>query len=234
MRLCETELVHSGRSRRDALRWVGELLDKGHVHVVDVDLKGYFDGIPHARLMARVETKIADGPTLRLIERFLKADILEDASSGIPRRSSAGSRPQPASQEHLLALSTIRWPGSGSRWCGMLTTSWFWPDGGRRHPCAGHNQGLGGRERSQHSPDEDTDRMPARSRSTFWTTSSAARTTGLGRKASRSCETRSGRNLTNNGRSLHCVIVDVNRVLKGWFAYFQHSSLLYVYSNTYA
>ena len=33
----------------------------------------------------------------------------------------------------------------------------------------------------------------------------------------------------NNGRSLHCVIVDVNRVLKGWFAYFQHSSRLYVY-----
>ena len=73
-----------GRGCKDALRRVGELLGKGHVHVVDVDLKGYFDSIPHDRLMARLETKIADGPTLRLIESFLKADILEDAKEWTP------------------------------------------------------------------------------------------------------------------------------------------------------
>ena len=97
-----------GRSCRDALRRVGVLLDKGHVHVVDVDLKGYFDSIPHARLMARVETKIADGPTLRLIESFLKADILEDAKQWTAEE---GLRREPSSARFsatsILTLSTI-------------------------------------------------------------------------------------------------------------------------------
>lgn len=73
-----------GRSCKDALRRVDELLKQGHVYVVDADLKSYFDSIPHASLMARLETKIADGPTLRLIEAFLKADILDGLSQWTP------------------------------------------------------------------------------------------------------------------------------------------------------
>ena len=44
-----------GRGCKDALRRVDELLKAGYVHVVDADLKGYFDSIPHDRLMARLE-----------------------------------------------------------------------------------------------------------------------------------------------------------------------------------
>ena len=51
-----------GRGCKDALRRVDALLKAGYTHVVDADLKGYFDSIPHDRLMARLETKIADGP----------------------------------------------------------------------------------------------------------------------------------------------------------------------------
>lgn len=69
-----------GRGCKDALRRVDQLLQQGYVHVVDADLKGYFDSIPHDRLMARVEAKISDGSVLRLIESFLKADILDGAS----------------------------------------------------------------------------------------------------------------------------------------------------------
>lgn len=72
------------RGCKDALRRVDQLLGQGFVHVVDADLKSYFDSIPHDRLMARVETKIADGPVLRLIESFLKADILDEASHWTP------------------------------------------------------------------------------------------------------------------------------------------------------
>ena len=46
--------------------------------MVDVDLKSYFDTIPHDQLMARARNEIADSRVLELIERFLKAAIPED------------------------------------------------------------------------------------------------------------------------------------------------------------
>lgn len=79
-----------GRSCKDALRRVDELLRSGHVHVVDIDIKGYFDSIPHDRLMKQVETHIADGRVLGLIEGFLKARVMEagtgwEAAEGTPQ-----------------------------------------------------------------------------------------------------------------------------------------------------
>lgn len=47
------------------------------MHVVEVDIKGYFDSIPHERLMALVRERIADGRVLELIESFLKQGIME-------------------------------------------------------------------------------------------------------------------------------------------------------------
>ncbi len=66
-----------GRSCRDALRRVDELLQSGHGHVVEIDIKGYFDAIPHERLMATVGERIADGRVLGLIEAFLQAGVME-------------------------------------------------------------------------------------------------------------------------------------------------------------
>ncbi len=48
-----------GRSCKDALRRVAELLKAGYVHVVDADLKGYFDSIPHAALMGPLDHLMA-------------------------------------------------------------------------------------------------------------------------------------------------------------------------------
>jgi len=45
---------------KDALRRVEELLRAGNTQVVDVDIKGYFDTIPHDRLMALVREHVAD------------------------------------------------------------------------------------------------------------------------------------------------------------------------------
>lgn len=47
-----------GRGCKDALRRVEELLQAGRQHVVEVDIKGYFDAIPHDRLMALVREHI--------------------------------------------------------------------------------------------------------------------------------------------------------------------------------
>ena len=48
-----------GRGSKDALREVDALLQAGYCHVVDADLKSYFDTIPHAGLMARVRERVA-------------------------------------------------------------------------------------------------------------------------------------------------------------------------------
>ena len=89
-----------GRGCKDALRRVDELIKSGHVFVVDADLKGYFDTIPHDRLMERVREKIADGPVLKLIESFLKADIMSESARWTPERAARRS-PLTAAEQHL-------------------------------------------------------------------------------------------------------------------------------------
>jgi RNA-directed DNA polymerase len=68
-----------GRSAKDALRRVDALLQAGHVHVVDADLKSYFDTIPHERLMTLLRQRVADGRVLTLVEKFLGVGVLEEA-----------------------------------------------------------------------------------------------------------------------------------------------------------
>jgi RNA-directed DNA polymerase len=73
-----------GRSCHDALRCVEELLEAGHVYVVDADLKGYFDSIPKDRLLDLVKQKISDRRMLGLIELFLDQGILEELRTWTP------------------------------------------------------------------------------------------------------------------------------------------------------
>jgi len=76
------------RGCKDALRRVDGLLKAGHTWVVDADLKSYFDTIPHPQLMERIGKKVADGRVLRLIEQYLKQDVMESAQSWTPERGS--------------------------------------------------------------------------------------------------------------------------------------------------
>lgn len=73
-----------GRSCKDALRRVQQLLKEGYTHVVDADLQSYFDTIPHERLMDRVREHIADGRVLDLLESFLKAGVMEEMKQWTP------------------------------------------------------------------------------------------------------------------------------------------------------
>jgi RNA-directed DNA polymerase len=88
-----------GRGCKDALREVLAGFDAGLWHVVDADLKSYFDTIPHDRLMQRVFASVKDGSVLRLIERFLQQRIVSDLESWTP---SLGT-PQGAVLSPLLA-----------------------------------------------------------------------------------------------------------------------------------
>lgn len=88
-----------GRGCKDALRKVDELLKSGHRYVVDADLKSYFDTIPHDLLMKQVKARVADGPVLKLIESFLKANIME----GLDQWTPMAGAPQGAVLSPLLS-----------------------------------------------------------------------------------------------------------------------------------
>jgi RNA-directed DNA polymerase len=88
-----------GRGCKDALREVDRLLKEGYTHVVDADLKSYFDTIPHGRLMERVEDSIADGRVLSLFRLFLEQDVMK----GMERWRPATGTPQGAVISPLLA-----------------------------------------------------------------------------------------------------------------------------------
>ena len=72
------------RGCKDALREVDRLLKTGYTYVVDADLKGYFDSIPHEGLMERVETVISDGRLLALLRSWLEQDILRGTERWTP------------------------------------------------------------------------------------------------------------------------------------------------------
>jgi RNA-directed DNA polymerase len=72
------------RGCKNALRRVDQLLKKGLHYVVDVDLKSYFDTIPHKALLEEVGKYVADSRVLGLIEAFLKADILDGLEGWTP------------------------------------------------------------------------------------------------------------------------------------------------------
>jgi RNA-directed DNA polymerase len=89
-----------GRGARDALRRVEALLQAGHVPVVDADLKSYFDTIPHEGLMALLRQRVADGRVLALVESFLRAGVLEEMRG---RPATAQGTPQGGVISPLLA-----------------------------------------------------------------------------------------------------------------------------------
>ena len=76
------------RGCKDALRRVDNLLKAGYNWVVDVDLKSYFDTIPHDKLMERIKEKVADSRILDLIEMYLRQEVLEAVGAWTPETGS--------------------------------------------------------------------------------------------------------------------------------------------------
>jgi RNA-directed DNA polymerase len=66
-----------GRSAHQALEEIRGHLQAGYQAVYDADLKGYFDSIPHAQLLACLRVRVVDRSVLQLIRMWLEAPVVE-------------------------------------------------------------------------------------------------------------------------------------------------------------
>lgn len=218
-----------GRGSKDALREVERLIKAGYAHVVDADLKAYFDSIPHDLLLAEIGRYIADGRVLALIEAFLKQDILEDLTLWTPERGS----PQGAVISPLLAnlylhsvdvamaaagFEMIRYADDLVVMCRTEQSA---------HQALALVQGLAGARGLTLHPEKtrlvDVS-VPGKGfdflgyhfvNGTRWPRKKSLK------KFKDTIRSKTGR---SNGTSLTVIIADINRTLRGWFEYFKHSN----------
>jgi group II intron reverse transcriptase/maturase len=96
------------RNCHQALEQVLKLHDAGYRVVLDADILGFFDNLPHAVIMEAVAAQVADGNILRLIEKFLRCGVMED---GVFKPTTVGT-PQGGVVSPLLAnivLNHLDW-----------------------------------------------------------------------------------------------------------------------------
>lgn len=91
-----------GRRAYGAMEQIKENLNAGRREVYDADLSGYFDSIPHDKLMQMVEKRIADHSLLKLIRMWLETPVIEEGGSGGGKKSRKGT-PQGGVISPLLA-----------------------------------------------------------------------------------------------------------------------------------
>jgi group II intron reverse transcriptase/maturase len=77
------------RSALDAVRAVHALVNTGHTEVVDADLSGYFDSIPHTELLKSVSRRLSDRHLLHLLKQWLEMPVEESDERGRKRRTTS-------------------------------------------------------------------------------------------------------------------------------------------------
>lgn len=68
----------TGRNCHQAVERVVDYAKQGFRYIIDVDIKGFFDNIPHNLIMDSVAARIADGNILNLIEKLLNSGVMEE------------------------------------------------------------------------------------------------------------------------------------------------------------
>ncbi len=99
-----------GRNTQQAMDAIQKHVKAGFTEVYDADLKGYFDSIPHDKLMKVLEYRIADRSVLKLIRMWLRVPVVEEDEDGRPKvgRSRQGT-PQGGVISPLLANAYLHW-----------------------------------------------------------------------------------------------------------------------------
>ena len=90
----------SGKSQHQALEEVFQQVSfKGKRYVIDADMKNYFGSIDHQRLREFLDLRIKDGVIRKMIDKWLKAGILEQGNISYPKEGT----PQGGSISPLLS-----------------------------------------------------------------------------------------------------------------------------------
>lgn len=100
-----------GRKAHDALEAIRENLKFGRTEIYDADLKGYFDSIPHDKLMACLRMRVTDRSVLNLVRGWLRAPVIEEDGRGKrkpPQKNDKGT-PQGGVISPLLANLYLHW-----------------------------------------------------------------------------------------------------------------------------
>lgn len=91
-----------------AIDKVLQMHNEGYNWVLDADIKGFFDNIPHSVIMDLIAQEVADGNILGLVQRFLDCDVMTD---GVYKPNTVGT-PQGGVISPLLAnivLNQLDW-----------------------------------------------------------------------------------------------------------------------------
>jgi RNA-directed DNA polymerase len=219
-----------GRGSREALRRVEELLKEGNYWVVDADIKGYFDSIPHDKLMEKVGNKISDGRVLELIESYLKAGVME---TGKGWEATPEGTPQGGVISPLLAniyLNDLDWELAHAglhmvRYADDFVVL-----------CRTETEAHGALELIKRWMDQAQLRLhPEKTKIVDATQKGGFDFLGYHfergqkwpRKKSqqRLKEKLRADTRRNNGQSLDCIISQINPILRGWYNYFRYSKL---------
>jgi RNA-directed DNA polymerase len=96
------------RNAHQAIRQVQQFIGEGRHYCVDVDIEKFFDRVNHDILMDRIQKRIKDTRLIRIIQRYLKAGMMDE---GVCRQREEGT-PQGGPLSPLLSnllLDEIDW-----------------------------------------------------------------------------------------------------------------------------
>ena len=214
------------RGCKDALRRVDRLVKAGYKYSVDVDLKSYFDTIPHERLIEDLRQYVADNQVISLVEKFLQAEVFDGLNHWTPLSGAPqGAIISPLLSnlylnplDHLLAeagYEMTRYADDLVIQCQTraeaeqalaLVRNWAASRGLTLHPT---------KTQIVHVDEEGFEFLGYR----FIKHRRFPRKKSLAKFK----EVIRGKTKRANGRSLQAIIADVNRTLRGWYEYFKHS-----------